>query len=238
VDTKIHDDCARGLATTLKIGMIRIYKESKMLKLYYSPGACSLAAHIILEELQLPYEAIKVDLKTHKYGTEDYFKINILGAVPVLALEDGSVISQNAAILTYLAELDPKHQLMPVIDAPHYIRCHEWLGFLNSDVHKAFGPLFKPNAYVQLETAQQELKENAGKNIVRLFSVMDKYLVDKKYALGDNYSIIDPYLLVLYRWVNYLGFPATQWSNYHAVIQQILQRPAVKKTLVAEGLTA
>jgi glutathione S-transferase len=207
-----------------------------MIKLYYSPGACSLAAHILLEELQLPYETIKVDIKTHKADSEDFYKINPLGSVPVLMLDDGSLITQNGAILPYLGELDPKQPLLPPVGTLQRVRCQEWLAFLNADVHKAFSPLFGLTAFVDSETAQQELKEHAEKNVKKFLSLVDKWLEGKQFALGEDFSIVDPYLLVLYQWANQLGFSPTQWTHYTTVVQEILKRPAVQRALATERI--
>jgi glutathione S-transferase len=208
-----------------------------MIKLYYAPGACSLAAHILLEELEKPYEAIKVDLKTHKVGSEDYYKINPQGAVPALMLEDGNVLTQNGAILSYLGDLDPKHQLIPKAGTMERVRCHEWLSFLGADVHKLFGPLFGPDRFVTSATAKEELKQHVEDMVKNKMGFIDKKLSTKNYALGEHFSVVDPYLLVFYRWANYFKLPVAEWPHYSALTQRILARPAVQRVMAAEGLT-
>lgn len=208
-----------------------------MLTLYFSPGACSLAAHIILEELQIPYDTVKVDLKNHTYDSgQDYYKINPMGSVPVLKLDDGKLITQNAAILPYLGDLDPQHQLLPKFGTMDRVRANEWLAFLNSDFHKAFGPCFGPDKYVTSAGAKEELKRTAEKNIKKIAQIVDKKLPVNQYALGEHFSIIDAYLFVLFQWLKHLNIATADLPNYSALAIRIAERPAVKRVLEQEGL--
>lgn len=207
-----------------------------MIKLFFSPGACSLAAHIVLEELGSPYQTIKVDLKTHTTESGDYYKINPQGAVPVLKLEDGSLLTQNLAVLIYLGNLDTQYRLIPKPGTIERIRCYEWLGFCNSDLHKSFGPLFNPAHYVDSENAKAELKTHAENNVTKLMTLLDKKLPTSGFTLGENFSIVDAYLFVFFRWLRGLKFSPSHWSNYSALAHRISERPAVQRVLLAEGL--
>lgn len=207
-----------------------------MIKLYFSPGACSIASHVILEELQIPYEAIKVDLKTYTYDSEDYYKINPLGAVPALMLDDGTVITQNAAVLFYLGDLDPKHHLIPKAGTMERVRAHEWLSFINSDLHKAFSPLFKLDSYVSSENAKEELKQGVTANIKKIITIVEKKLPEKGFVLGENFSVIDAYLLVFFFWGKHLNIPFDSWPKYSALTKRILARPSVEHVLKQEKL--
>jgi glutathione S-transferase len=207
-----------------------------MVKLFFSPGACSLAAHIVLEELGLSYQTINVDLKTHTTEAGDYYKINPQGAVPVLQLEDGSLLTQNLAVLIYLGDLDTHYRLIPKPATLERSRCYEWLGFCNSDLHKSFGPLFRPAYFVDSEKAQAELISHARDNISKLMNMVDKKLPTNTYTLGKNFSVVDAYLFVFYRWLRGLKFSPKHWPNYAALAERISERPAVQRVLLAEGL--
>lgn len=207
-----------------------------MHKLFYTPGACSMAAHIVLEELGLPYEAMRVDLKSHTANGNDYYKINPSGSVPALVLEDGSLLTQNIAILSYLGNLDKQHHLMPKAGTMEWVRCLEWLGFINSDLHKAFGSLFKLDSLVTSESAKAELKQNLENNVKKMMTLADKKLKPQGFAMGEQFSIIDAYLFVMFQWAKFMQFPVTAWPNYTALAERISQRPAVQRALQKEGL--
>lgn len=208
-----------------------------MIKLFYSPGACSFAAHLTLEELKIPYEPAKVDLKNHTLSNnEDYYRINPQGVVPSLELKDGTLLTQNVAILMYLGDLDPQHKLMPPPNTKLRLLCHEWLGFLNSDVHKSFAPLFRPTNFVDSVGAQEELKVHACNNVKKQFNFIELKLKNQEYALGENFSVVDAYLYVFYLWSKHLNIPIENWPKYAKLIENITNREATKKILENEGL--
>jgi len=207
-----------------------------MIKLYYSPGACSLAAHIILEELKIPYQAIKVDLKTHTVDGQDYYKINPSGAVPALIVEDGKLLTQNAAVLMYLGDSDPSKHLIPKCGTFERVRCYEWIGLVTADVHKSFGPLFSPHKFVDSENAVQELKQHAAQNVTKSLLAVEKKLQPTQFVLGKEFSIIDAYLFVFYRWAKYLQIPLDNCPNYLTLMQRVAERASVQAALKMEGL--
>lgn len=204
--------------------------------LYYSPGACSMAAHIVLEELGQPYEALKVDLKTHRIGEDDYYQINPQGAVPAIKLGNGELLTQNVAILNYLGDLDKKHELIPPPATLERARCLEWLALLSADVHKAFSPLFGTRHFVDSETAALELKKHAEMNIQAAFKIVEQKLTNAPFAMGQHFTVVDTYLFVLHQWATHLKFPLTEWPKYTALAQRVMQRPSVQRMLKAEGL--
>lgn len=206
-----------------------------MLTLYYSSGACSLVAHILLEELQVPYKEEKVDLKTHTLDGADFYKINPQGLVPTLKLDNGEILTQNLAILIYLSELNPSLQLLPTAPMER-LRALEWLGFINADLHKGFSPFFKPDAYVTSDAAKTELREKDMERLAALFALVETKLGNKTYTLGDHFSTPDAYLFVIYRWAKYMKMPLTAYPNYAALAQRVLERPAVQRAMKEEGL--
>lgn len=206
------------------------------MQLFYAPGACSMAAHIVLEELKQSYQAVRVDFKTHTIANgEDYYKINPLGSVPALKLDDGNIITQNIAILTYLGELDPKHHLIPKCGSFERTRCNEWLALCSTDLHKAFGPLFKPDHFVSSDGAKAELKQHVEANVKSMMGFVDKKLSSEHYALGEYFSVVDAYLFVFSRWVSHLKMPMVSWPNYAALAQRVEARAAVQQVLQQEG---
>lgn len=207
-----------------------------MLTLYYSPGACSLAAHIILNELQVPFDLKRVDLKTHQVDEQDYYKINPQGSVPLLRTTEDQYISQNIAILIYLAELNPKKNLIPPATSFERIRALEWLGFLTADVHKGFGPLFKLTSLISSADGQQELKENVEKNLLKNFKLLNDKLANTDYALGDDFSIVDSYFFVFYRWANFFKISLDGFPKLVNLGIKISERPSVIQALETEGL--
>ncbi len=206
------------------------------MKFYYSPGACSLASHIVLEELKLSYDAQAIDLKKGQQKSAEFLAINPHGVVPTLVLDDGNVLTENIAILLYLAELMPEAGLVPAAGTLARAHCYEWLSFIASDMHKAFVPIFKPAHFIADPGAQQELVSKAREKVIQVMNLAEQKLTAKEFALGANYSICDPYLLVLFQWAKKLQFPIEQWPYYAKLAAKLYQRPAVHRALASEGL--
>jgi len=208
-----------------------------MLTLYYSPGACSLASHIILEALGEPYQTIRVDLKKHvTENGENFYEITLAGAVPVLILPDKTVLTQNTAVLVYLGEQDKTHQLIPKVNTIERFRCHEWLGLISADLHKPFGPLFNAAAYSDNEETQKNLQERAKKIITKVLSIIEKKLTPHQFALGENFTIIDAYLFVFYRWLKHFKFALEETCPlFFALCRNVEKLEAVKTALEKEG---
>lgn len=202
------------------------------MKLYYSPGACSLADHIVLEWIGKPYEAVKV-AREERYKPE-YLAINPAGAVPALE-HDGWVLTQNAAILNYLADLHPESGLGGDGSAKSRAEVNKWLAFANSDVHPAFHPLFGSTAYLEDAALIDQTKGAARNKLRTLYERADAHLQDRDW-LADERSVADPYLYVTYRWARATGVNVSGLDNLASFASRLEADPAVQKVLLDEGL--
>ncbi len=202
------------------------------MKLYYSPGACSLADHIVLEWIGRPYEAIKVTREHRK--TPEFLAINPAGAVPALE-HDGWVLTQNAAILNYLADLHPEAGLGGDGTARGRAEVNKWLAFANSDVHPAFHPIFGSTAYLEEATIIDRTKDAARTKVRSLFERADAHLDGRDWMAGGR-SIADPYLYVTWRWARATGVDLAGLDRLAAFAARIEADPAVQKVLQDEGL--
>jgi glutathione S-transferase len=203
------------------------------MKLYYSPGACSLADHIVLEWIGRPYEAIKVTREDRKSPT--FLAINPAGAVPALE-HDGWVLTQNAAILNYLADLHPEAGLGGDGTAKSRAEVNKWLAFANSDVHPAFHPIFGSTAYLEDAAIVDRTKDAARAKLRTLFERADAHLAGREW-LAASRSVADPYLYVTYRWARATGVDVAGLDALSAFAARIEADPAVQKVLKDEGLT-
>ena len=198
------------------------------MKLYYSPGACSQAAHILLHETELPHESEVVDIRAKRTaGGEDYLTINPKGAVPALQIGD-EVLTENGAILQYIGDKGGNDTLLPGAGMERY-RVIEMLAYLGSDVHKSFGPLFNPAAN---EEAKQAARDAVGKNLDYLENALD----GRDYLLGPSMTVADPYLFAMLGWTGHLGIDLARWPRLTAFRKRIEERPTVQAVMRAEGL--
>jgi glutathione S-transferase len=201
------------------------------MKLYFSPGACSLTPHIVLRETGAKFEIEQVDNKAKKTKSgADYWQINPKGQVPALVLDNGEVLTEGPVISQYIADNNPGAGLLPACGTPERYRVQEWQNFITSEIHKSFGPLFKPNTPEEFKTIT---KENLGKH----FSYVDKHLAKHQYLAGDKFSIADAYLYNVSRWLGRVGIDIGQWPNVKAFGDRIAARPKVQEALKAEGLS-
>lgn len=200
------------------------------MKLYYTKGACSLAVRIIINELSLPsdYEAIDLQTKRTEEG-EDYLKINPKGAVPTLKLDNGEILTENAAILQYLADRASAFQLLPPVSDFKRYRVLEWLNYVSTELHKSFGVLFNP-------TISQDTKETIIKLIKYKFSYLDKHLLNSKYLYGENFTLPDAYLFVMLNWSLYFKFNLKEWPNLNRYYLELKKRPSIAESLEQEAL--
>lgn len=202
------------------------------MKLYYMPGACSLADHITLEWIGEPYETHK--LSHDELKTDAYLKINPAGAVPALE-KDGWVLTQNTAILNYLADTYPDSGLGGDGTPQSRAEVNRWLAFVNSDVHTAFAPLFGATGYLDDEAAIERTKEQARKTIRQRLESPDKQLGGRNWLTGTR-SIADPYLFVTVRWAKGMKVDLSGLDNVERFFQHMHADSAVKKVLKEEGL--
>jgi glutathione S-transferase len=202
------------------------------MKLYYMPGACSLAAHITLEWVGKPFETQAVareDLKK-----PEFLKINPMGAVP--ALQDGDMtLTQNAAILEYIAEQAPELHLLGDGSAVSRAEVRRWLGFINSDVHRTFSLVFGAQRYLQDEAAQEALRTAAAGMLRNMFTVLDKQLADKPYLAGAKPSIADPYLYVVMRWAKVKNIDLSGLNHLATFFARMDADKGVQAALKTEG---
>jgi glutathione S-transferase len=206
--------------------------EGHNMKLYYSPGACSLADHIVLEWIGKPYEAVKVTRDDRK--TPEYLAINPAGAVPALE-HDGWVLTQNAAILNYLADLHPESRLGGDGSAKHRAEVNKWLAFANSDVHPAFHPIFGSTAYLEDAATIDKTKDAARAKVRGLFERVDAHLQGREWLASER-SIADPYLYVTYRWARGTGVDLSGLEALNGFAARMEADPAVQKVLNDEGI--
>lgn len=200
------------------------------MKLYYSPGACSLSPHIALHEAGLAYEGILTPTKTHKTpdGT-DFYTINPLGYVPFLVLDDGRTLHEGPAIVQYIADLVPEKNLAPANGTFERYKLLEWLTFIGTELHKSFSPLFAPGTPDEVKTSTKE------RLMVRLAWV-DGELAGKDYLLGDAYSVADAYLFTVTNWARLVGVDISGFTNLGTYRARVGARPAVVAAMKAEGL--
>ncbi|WP_343596369.1 glutathione transferase GstA [Pseudomonas sp.] len=200
------------------------------MKLFYSPGACSLSPHIVLNELDLPYTVEKVDLKTHTTASgADFYTLNAKGYVPALQLDNGEVLTEGPAIVQYLAEQKPQANLLPAAGSLARVRVQEWLNFIGTELHKTLGALFNPSISAE---AKSRTLDTFGKRL----GFVEKALQGKDYLTGKAFSVADAYLFTIVNWAPMLGIDLTPWPTVAQFQKRVASRPAVQKTLQAEGL--
>ena len=203
-----------------------------MLTLYFSPGACSLASHIGLEETGAPYEAKPILLAKQQQRTEEYRKINPRGKVPALGV-DGKILVENTAILTYLARRFPEKKLMPT-DPAEEARGIATMCWFSSIVHPSYQHSMRPERFAEGEAAQAAVKEIGRKSFWANCQEIDSMLQGKDWIMGSEYTLVDPYALVFYGWGVRGKFPMTELSAYTTWQERMMKRPTVKKTVDAE----
>jgi glutathione S-transferase len=199
------------------------------MKLYYSPGACSLAAHIVLREAQYKFDLDRVDLAAKKTeGGDDYLAVNGKGYVPALRLDDGTTLTEVGAIIQYLADEKPRRNLAPKPRTPERYRLIEWINFIASEIHKALGDFFNPKMTPEWREARLE---RLGKRL----DYLNKALGGSEHLMGE-FSVADAYLYTVLRWTSIHNIDLSPWPNIQAYMDRLAARPAVKKAMKAEWL--
>lgn len=204
-----------------------------MLTLYYAPGACSMASHITLEEAGAQYTPQQILTSKGEQRSPEYLKINPRGKVPALKLNDGSVLTENVAIMVYVARSFPEKKLVPdkVEDA---VRGLSHMAWFSNTVHATFGHIVRPERYTKNPSGTDGVKEAAKETYWGCMQEVDNILAGKQWMMGDQYTVCDPYALVFYSWGNRAGLPMTDLKNYTAHKDRMLKRPAVQKVLQRE----
>jgi glutathione S-transferase len=200
------------------------------MKLYYSPGACSLSPHIVLREAGLAFEPVLAPTKTHKLQDgSDYYAINPLGYVPMLELDDGTRLREGPAIVQYVADQVPQKNLAPANGTLPRYRLQEWLTFIGTELHKTFSPLFNP-------ATPEEAKGQFREKLASRFEFVDRQLEGKEYVMGENFTVADAYLYVVTRWTKPMNIDIAKFKNLVAHNARIDARPAVQEALKVEKL--
>jgi glutathione S-transferase len=200
------------------------------MKLYYAPGACSLAPHIVAREAGLALDIERVDLKNRTTESgQSFAAINPKGYVPALGLANGEVLTEVSALVQYLAEQAPAAGLMPQAGSPERYRALEWIGFVSTEIHKGFGALWNP-------ASPDEVKQAARDRLFQRFALVDKHLAGKSYLMGDTFTAADAYLFAVTNWTNFHGMSLEAYANLTAFMARMAARPKVQEALRAEGL--
>ena len=200
------------------------------MKLYYTPGACSLAPHMALREAGLSFDLEKVDLqtKTTESGS-DYLVVNPKGYVPALELDSGELLTEAGVLLQYIADQAPASGLAPAAGSIERYRLMEMIHFISTELHKGFSPLFDPEVSEEAKQAQLEL-------ISKHLAYLDDLFTDRSWLMGDAFSVADCYLATMLSWAQYIKMDLTAWPNLAAYAGRVMSRPAIGETFKAEGL--
>jgi len=200
------------------------------MKLYYSPGACSLSPHIVLREAGLAFDPVLASTKTHQLadGT-DYYTINPKGYVPLLELDDGQRLSEGPAIVQYIADQVPASGLAPAAGTLERYRVMEWLNFISTEVHKSYSPLFNP-------AMPEEGKAVYREKLASRYKWVNEQLEGKSFLMGDQFTVADAYLFTVTNWASRVGVDLSGLAHVQAFSARVAARPAVQAAMKAEGL--
>jgi glutathione S-transferase len=200
------------------------------MKLFYSPGACSLSPHIALLEAGIPFTLSKVDLKSKKLESgEDFNGVNGKGYVPTLELDDGQILTEGPAIVQYIADQKPAAGLAPATGTMARYKLQEWLNFITTELHKPMGSMFNP-------AQTPEWKEAVKTTLSKRVDWLSKQLDGKQYLMGEKFTVADAYLFTILSWAKIVGFDLGKWPAVQQYVARVSQRPKVLEALKAEGL--
>ncbi|HXW49810.1 MAG TPA: glutathione transferase GstA [Xanthobacteraceae bacterium] len=200
------------------------------MKLYFAPGACSLSPHIVSREAGIDLDLEQVDNREKKTKTgQDFWRINPKGQVPVLEIDDGQRLTEGPVIVQYLADQKPASGLVPPAGSLDRYRVQEWLNFVASELHKTYGPIFRP-------TTPEEYKKISKDNLGKRLDWLDGQLAGKQYLMGDRFTVADAYLFAVLRWTPRIQLDLAKWPNVKAFVDRVAARPKVQEAMKAEGL--
>jgi len=200
------------------------------MKLYFAPGACSLSPHIVMREVGANFDLEQVNNQEKKTKSgADYWTINGKGQVPVLEFDNGERLTEGPVIVQWIADQYPAAGLVPPAGKPERYRVQEWLNFITSELHKNFGPIFRPNT-------PDAYKQIARQNIEGRFKWVDQKLAGRQYLMGDQFTVPDAYLFVMTNWAQRVDIPLDPYPNLKAFRERVAERPKVKEAMKAEGL--
>jgi glutathione S-transferase len=209
-------------------------KEIAM-KLFYMPGACSLAPHIVLEWIGQPYEVGRIE--RGKTREPEFLAINPAGKVPALIEDDGRVLTEAEAILLYLAEKYPEHELGASSTFEDRYEMHKWMSYLTGDVHPAFYPYFLPQRYIADKNQYHAIREAAYQQIDFHFQLIDRHMNDRDYMVENRRTVLDPYLFVFCRWGNSLPKPFTDYPNLHRFMMKMADDQGVHMAMQEQKIS-
>lgn len=200
------------------------------MKLYYSPGACSLSPHIVAKEAGISLELAKVNTRNHSLEVEnDYYAVNPKGYVPALEIAPGEVLTEGPAIVQYLADLKPAAGLAPANGTLERARVQEVLGYINSEIHKSYSPLFSDKTTPEVRTEKMEY-------LAKRYVLIEKQLAGRDYLFGKNFTVADAYLFTVTNWAHHVKLDLSAFPNLTAFQKRVAARPAVQAAMKEEGL--
>ena len=200
------------------------------MKLYYFSGACSLASNIALREAGLKFDLVKVDRRTRKAADGlDFNEVNPKGYVPALTLDNGEVLTENIAVLQYIADRNPAARLAPPAGTMERYRLMEWLAFISTEIHKSFSPLFRDDAH-------DEVKQYARKVLGRRLDYLNRAIGNRPFLMGDTFTVADGYLFTVLGWGRFVNVDLAQWPQLQRHQEHVGSRPQVMEALRSEGL--
>jgi glutathione S-transferase len=206
------------------------------MKLYYSPGACSLAPHIVMAEMNMAYEIEAVNLKEKTCLTGDFKKINPKGVVPALKMDNGEILTEGAIISQYLADQKNDGMMLGKFGTTERYRTLEWMNFIATEIHKNFSPLFFTDKLMTDANTQMEVKNCFKSILTKNLNYVSEQLNNNLYLMGTNFTIADAYMFTCLTWAKHVGLDMSQWSNINNYMTRVMERPSVLKAMKEEGL--
>lgn len=206
------------------------------MKLFYKAGACSLAPHIVLAELNMAYELEAVDLGSKTSVSGDFRKINPKGSIPALKMDNGEILTEGAVISQYIADQKPEGNLIPKMGTVDRYRCQEWLNFVATEIHKNFSPLFGVDRMFQTDSGKTECRAAFKANLNTKLAFVSEKLGTNDYLMGKDFNIADAYLFTCLNWSKLVGVDLSSWSNITGYMTRVATRPGVVKAMKEEGL--
>lgn len=206
------------------------------MKFYYSPGACSTATHIALNEAGLNFEKEKVNLSEKTCGTGDYTKINAKGYVPALKLDNNEVLTEGVVLMQWIADQKPESNLLPKYGTMERYKAMEWLNYIATEIHKTYSPMFGIKKITNNTEAQADINTYYTNKLYKHFDYLTDKLGNNDYLMGSTFTVADAYLFTCLSWNKYVNVELSKWPKLDAYVTRIYKRDSVQKTLSAEGL--
>ncbi len=206
------------------------------MKLYFATGTCSLAPHIALKEAGIAFETEKVDIRAKQYSGGDYREVNPKGSVPALRLDNGEILTENAAILQYIADMKPESGLAPRQGTWARVRLQEALNFVATEVHKSYGVMFAADRMVKNPEGNKELKSAMREALAAKYELASRSLANGDFLTGSNFTVADAYFYTVSRWAGMMEVDLSRFPAIQSYMKRVSERPAVRAALEGEGL--